>query len=266
MRMLIELAGVPVEVRCAYAENEAFFRDYAVSKPQGADLSQGANLSPCFTIAPTAVDLARMQADFDRTAAVEGTTKRTHAPAFLENNAIHALLAEQLIHYDVLLMHGSALCMDGQGYIFTAKSGTGKSTHARLWREAFGERVWMINDDKPMLKITEAGVTVHGTPWNGKHHLSRNAAAPLKAIIALSRDDTNHIEPMSRADAFPVLMKQCFGSRDPATMARIIELERRLLNAVDFYRLGCNMSQEAAFVAWGGLSGIPKSDKGRRDE
>ena len=255
--MVIELAGVPVEVRCAYAENEAFFRDYAVSKPQGADLS------PCFTIAPTAVDLARMQADLDRTAEVEGTTKRTHAPAFLENNAIHALLAEQLIQYDVLLMHGSALCMDGHGYIFTAMSGTGMSTHARLWREAFGERVWMVNDDKPMLKITETGVTVHGTPWNGKHHLSRNAAAPLKAIIALSRDDTNHIEPMSRADAFPVLMKQCFGSRDPATMARIIELERRLLNTVDFYRLGCNMSQEAAFVAWADLNGSLSIDGNR---
>lgn len=247
--MVIELAGVPVEVRCAYAENEAFFRDYAVSKPLGADIP------PRFTIAPTAADLARMQADLDRTAAEEGRApKRDYAPAFLENNAIHALLAEQLIHYDVLLMHGSALCMDGQGYIFTAKSGTGKSTHARLWREAFGERVWMINDDKPMLKITEAGVTVHGTPWNGKHHLSRNAAAPLKAIIALSRDETNHIEPLSRADAFPVLMRQCFGSRDPSIMLRIIELEKRMLDAVDFYKLGCNMSPEAAQVAWLGMN------------
>ena len=248
MEMVIELAGVPVEVICTYAENEAFFSDYAVSKLPGADVS------PRFTIAPTEADLARMQADFDRTAETEGTPKHAYAPAFLENNAIHALLAEQLIQYDVLLMHGSALCMDGQGYIFVAQSGTGKSTHARLWREAFGERVWMINDDKPMLKITETGVTVYGTPWDGKHHLSRNAAAPLKAIIALNRDNTNHIEPLSRADAFPVLMRQCFGSRDPAIMLRIIELEKRMLNTVDFYKLGCNMSPEAAQVAWMGMN------------
>ena len=83
--------------------------------------------------------------------------------------------------------------MDGAAYLFTAPSGTGKSTHTRLWREVFGDRVWMINDDKPMLRISENLVTAYGTPWNGKHHISRNASAPLKAIVQLNRGKENII-------------------------------------------------------------------------
>ena len=78
--------------------------------------------------------------------------------------------------------------MDGEAYIFTAVSGTGKSTHAMLWREVFGERVRMINDDKPLIRITPEGkAVVYGTPWDGKHHLSKNSAFPLKAICWLTR-------------------------------------------------------------------------------
>lgn len=238
----IAIADVPVLIRCRFRENMDFFRDYGTGKPERC------------TIEPKETDLARMQADFDRMDEAEGLPNHRRTDCFLENNAIHALLAERLVEENVLLMHGSALCMDGQAYLFTAKSGTGKSTHARLWREAFGDRVWMINDDKPMLRIEETGVTVYGTPWDGKHHLSRNASAKLKAIVNLTRDESNHIAPMSRADAFPVLMKQCFGSRNPATMARVMELEKRLLRAVDFYTLGCNIEQDAAKVAWEGMN------------
>ena len=81
------------------------------------------------------------------------------------------LLAEKPTAYNVLLMHGSALCMDGQPIVFTAPSGTGKSTHTRLWREMFGSRVWMIYDDKPMLKITGEGVWAYG------HTLERKASS-----------------------------------------------------------------------------------------
>ena len=238
----IELAGIPARVICRFKDNRTFLSDYVTEN------------RPLFTLEPTEDDLIRMQADFDRMDEADGIPRHRRTEEFLENNAIHALLAEKLVPYDVLLTHGSALCMDGAGYIFTAKSGTGKSTHARLWREAFGSRVWMVNDDKPLLKIGEAGITVWGTPWDGKHRLSRNASAPLKAIVSLCRDEKNHIEPMEKADAFPVLMKQCFISRNPATMARIMDLEKRLLDAVDFYTLGCNMEPEAAKVAWEGMN------------
>ena len=77
---------------------------------------------------------------------------------FLENNALHILIADKFLEYNILMLHGSALSMHDEGIIFTAKSGTGKSTHARLWREAFGSKVQMINDDKPMINVDELKV------------------------------------------------------------------------------------------------------------
>lgn len=206
-------------------------------------------------IEPVSADLERIQSYFDRLDEAEGIPAYKRSDIFLENNAIHSLLARALIWENVLLMHGSALCMDGLAYIFTAKSGTGKSTHTRLWRETFGDRVWMINDDKPLLKISETGATVYGTPWDGKHHLSRNACAPLKAIVKLERDTFTHIEPMTKMEAFPMLLTQTFASNDSAVMVRMMELEKQLLDTVDFYALGCNMDPGAAKVAWEGMNG-----------
>ena len=246
--MQIKIADVPVMIRCKYPENVDFFRDYWTDAQE------------LFAIEPKPADLEQTQKDFERMDEADGLPKYRRPKEFLENTAIHALLAEKLIAYDVLLMHGSALCMDGQAYIFTAKSGTGKSTHAKLWRETFGERVWMVNDDKPMLQIGRDRVTVYGTPWNGKHELGRNASAPLKAIVSLERSEGNHIAPISRTDAFPLLMRQCFSSKAPAMMLRIVELEKRLLHAVDFYTMGCNMESKAARVAWKGLNAPPAGE------
>ncbi len=234
----IKIAGVPVAVRCRYQATYDFLLPYRTTE------------AGVFTVAPTDADLERMREEQERTDAAEGAPGRRYSRQFLERSAIHALLAERLVEHGVLLMHGSALCMDGQAYIFTGKSGTGKSTHAKLWREAFGDRVWMINDDKPMLRLDGGRAAVFGTPWNGKDHLSRNASAPLKAIVRLTRDETNHIEPLKRAGAFSALVTHSYRAGDPIIMRRILALETGLLDAADFYQLGCNMAPEAAETAW----------------
>ena len=242
MNMRVEIAEVPFEIRCRFEENLQFLYDYRTEK------------EPLFSIEPERADLIRTQEEFDREAVLEGRPKQQFGETFLENNAVHLMLSEKLVSYNVLMLHGSALCMDGDAYIFTAPSGTGKSTHSRLWREAFGERIWMINDDKPMLRIKNDGVMVFGTPWNGKHRLGRNASAPLKAIVWLYRDEQNHIEPMSKVEAFPVLLNQAFGSTNLAVMTRVMNLEKELLNKVGFYKLGCNMETDAAVLAYKGMT------------
>lgn len=239
---VVELAGVPMQVRCQYKENKEFLRDYLSKK------------EPLEKIEPKKSDLEEIQKIFDSMAEKEGTKKIKYQESFLENNAIHNLIAQKLIKYNTMLFHGSALCMDGEAYIFTAPSGTGKSTHARLWREVFKDRVWMINDDKPLLKIENEKVTVYGTPWNGKHNLGENASAPLKAIVKIERAKENHIEHLSSAEAFPEVLKQAFGPSDRELMVRVMELEKHLLEAVDFYRLGCNMEPVAAKTAWEGMN------------
>ena len=237
----VELAGIPVKIQCRYPDNESFFRDYLTDR------------EPLLTISPSEADLIRTQACFDRVDDAKNIPRRRIDPAFLENNAIHSALAEALTEYGVILLHGSALSIDGQGVVFVASSGTGKSTHARLWRQMYGNRVFMINDDKPLIRITDGQAFIYGTPWNGKHGLSRNASAPLKAVVSLERDSSNHIGPMSRQDAYPLLIKHAYRTSNPLLMSRILDLEDRLLGAASFLRLGCNTDPEAALVAYNGI-------------
>ncbi|MBP5460588.1 MAG: hypothetical protein J6Y20_00475, partial [Lachnospiraceae bacterium] len=109
------------------------------------------------------------------------------------------------------------------------------------------------NDDKPMIRISDGKATVYGTPWNGKHRLSSNISAPLKAIVKLERDEINHIAPMKKSDAFSSLVAHAYLSKDPVIMERVLELERQILNSADFYLLGCNMTEEAAEVSFNGI-------------
>ena len=239
--MRVEIAKVPFVVRCRYMDAEAFFKDYRTDR------------QPQFVIEPTDGDLSEMQATFDQKLKREGKPAKQYDNAILEEYAILIQLSKEMVFRNVLMLHGSALCMDGEAYIFTARSGTGKSTHARFWRETFGDRVWMINDDQPMLRIEDDKVMVYGTPWDGKHHLSRNASAPLKAIAWLRQDTENQIRLMEREEAFPVLLDGAFGIHDPGVMSRVTALEARLLNTVPFYELRCNLSKEAALTAWEGM-------------
>ncbi len=232
-----ELAEVAFKVQCTYPETSLFLRDYLTQK------------EPRFTVAPVDADLQWAREEAERRDAAEGRSPRGRSGAALECLALHRLLAERLLAFDVLLMHGSALSLDGAAYLFTAPSGTGKSTHAALWREVFGDRVVMLNDDKPLLRIGTDGVTVYGSPWDGKHHLSRNASAPLRAVARIERAAENRVVPLSRDGAFPVLLTQAYASRDPAVMARILRLEQRILDRVPFFDLRCNMEPEAARLA-----------------
>ena len=237
----IEIAGIPAEIRCRYPGNVRFFSEYVTDK------------APMFTVEVTDEHIEQARANYARMDDARGWKRLHREDAFLENNAIHALLAEALLEHGVLLLHGSALCMDGQGIVFVAKSGTGKSTHTRLWREVYGDRVLMINDDKPMVRIVDGKAYVYGTPWNGKHHLSTNAGAPLAAVVRLERDETNRVEPLSPTDSYSLLIRHSYRSEDPLIMARIMELEKQLLSATSFWHLGCNMDPESARVACEGI-------------
>ena len=238
----IRLADVVIGVRCRSEKNRAFFRDY---------FAQG---EPVFTVCPTQDDLDAIRRQFEKERLENGEPLLDYPEAYLENNALHALIAERIAHCGALLMHGSAIVVDGEAYLFTARSGTGKSTHTRLWRERFGDRAYMLNDDKPMLRADGGRVTVYGTPWDGKHHLSRNTSAPLKALVQLERGKENHIEPLSPAQMLPALITAAYRSADRETAECILALESEILQHVSLYRLVCNMDPDAADVAYRGMN------------
>ena len=170
------------------------------------------------------IDFERKKSDRER--ALEGNTDVDYSDSYLEQLAVYRKIAEKMIDYNTILFHGSVIAVDGEAYLFTAKSGTGKSTHTRLWRKYLGKKAVMVNDDKPLLKITEEGVTAYGTPYNGKHRLGADISVPLKAICVLTRAEYNYIIPVSRGEVYHMLVQQTYRPADIMLMQKTLSLLR----------------------------------------
>lgn len=173
---------------------------------------------------------------------------------YLESLAVYRKICEYLLDYNILLFHASSLAFDGKGYMFTAPSGTGKSTHARLWRERFQDRVVTINDDKPLISFGEEEVILHGTPYGGKHNLQNNLSFPLKGIVVLHQASKNSICRISAKEAFPTLLNQTYRRSDTDGMTKTIDLVHKLAE-LPIYSLGCTVSQDAVTLAYQALTG-----------
>lgn len=155
-------------------------------------------------------------------------------------------IADYLTYYDRALMHGSAICVDGKAYIFTALSGTGKSTHTRLLRKLLGDRCTMINDDKPFLIFEQDQVLVCGTPWMGKHRIGSNIIKPLGGIFFLRRSEENSLQPMDPGKALPLTLSQIHRPVDAESMLHTLDMLDILLAHVPLYDFACNMDISAA--------------------
>lgn len=183
----------------------------------------------------------------------EGKQIREFGFDYLEILAVYRKICACLLERNILLFHGSVVSKDGVGYLFTAKSGTGKSTHTRFWREYFDDAI-MINDDKPLLEIKNDGVIVYGTPWDGKHRLSTNTCVPLKSICILHRGSENSISRISSSSAYPMLLQQVNRPvGNVSGMKKTLELVDELCKQVEFYSLYCTMDVQAAKIAYEGM-------------
>ena len=210
--------------------------------------------NPDLQITLTQSDIAFERTKAAREDALEGLPAREYSDEYLETLALLRKVTEALFDYDTILFHGSVIAVDGAAYLFTAKSGTGKSTHTRLWREMLGEKAVMVNDDKPFLKITDEGVIACGSPWMGKHRLGSNIQVPLKAICILERGEENRIQKIMPKDAVHMLLQQSSRPMDPRKLPKYLELIDWLSQKVEFYRLQCNMDPEAARIAFNTMS------------
>ena len=150
-------------------------------------------------------------------------------------------------------LKAATVAVDGQAYLFTAACGTGKSTHTRLWREVFGERAVMVNDDKPFLKLTGDGVLAYGSPWTGKHGLGSNVCYPLKGICILKRGTENRIHRIGAEEARAMLRHQCFQPGEQPDAA--FPLVERLMELVPLWQMECTKERAAALTAWRAMTG-----------
>ena len=145
-----------------------------------------------------------------------------------------------------MMLHASCISYRGEAVCFSAPPGVGKSTHTEKWVRLFGARI--LNDDKPALRRHEDGWYAHGTPWSGKHDLSENCRAPLKAICFVFRGEENTLTPLSPAQALPLFMSQTVFRLGRENMERLLPLVDRLLREVPVWRLACTAEDEAASV------------------
>lgn len=237
----LRVADIVFDVQCQYPATQRLCLDYLAGEQAAQER---------IVITPEDIEGERQRLLRKKN---PGEALEASTPESLERLHLCRRISGLLPKYDRVLFHGSCLAIDGRGVLFTAKSGTGKSTHTRLWRREFGDRVRMVNDDKPFLHISEQGVTVYGTPWRGKHALGENISAPLEAIYFVNRGEENRVEPMTPRELYPLLLQQTYTPDDPAAMALTLGLVERLSKQVRLLKLYCNMDHEAAHVACGGL-------------
>lgn len=209
----------------------------------------------CSGIPDFAVQTAQPDIDFEREKSAledvrEGRAVTDYQDDYLEELAVYRKIAEKMPEYDTVLFHGSAVAVDGAAYLFTAKSGTGKSTHVRLWREMLGGRAVMVNDDKPLIRIADGRAVVYGTPWSGKHRLNTNISVPVRAICVLHQAKDNSICPVARRDIYPLLLQQMYRPMCQPALLKSLTLLDRLCSVVALYSMGCNMEPEAAAMSY----------------
>ncbi len=175
---------------------------------------------------------------------------------YLECLALFRRLGEHLLlNGEGMVFHCSALAVDGNAYLFAAPSGTGKSTHARLWRQLLGDKVVMINDDKPVIRYIDGAFYVYGTPWDGKHRLSTNTRAKIKGICAISQAKDNSIIAISPAQMLIYVLNQTMIPKSEAEADKLFALVDKLLRSVDLYKLNCNTDISAAKLSYSVMAG-----------
>lgn len=162
----------------------------------------------------------------------------------------------ELLKYDGIRLHSSSIIVDDKAYLFSAACGTGKSTHVSIWRQVFGDnRVRVLNDDKPALRLENGIWYAYGTPWSGKTGQNLNLKAPVAGIAIIERGENNEIQRFSGREAVVAIYKQATKTDDPVLRLKLLELLDKLMTQVPIWKLKCNMEPEAAIVAYEAMSG-----------
>ncbi len=176
---------------------------------------------------------------------------------YAEGVCVYRKICKQLpMLFQSYLFHSAVIEYEGKGYAFAAKSGTGKSTHISLWRKHFGKDVHIVNGDKPIMRFVNDELRAYGTPWCGKEGLENNTSVALFAICFIERSQINTIRRITPDEAIMRMFQQILTPDDLSSVDALFPLLDRTLTQIPCYVLGCNISEEAAEVAYNGMNQI----------
>lgn len=165
-------------------------------------------------------------------------------------------IAERLPLFKCCLFHGAVITFQNEGYLFTAPSGTGKSTHIRLWKKYLGRNVDIVNGDKPILRFEEEEIIAHGTPWAGKENWQKNRSTNLKGICILKQGKENTISRIDARDAVPICFKQIFWPKETHAAGNTLEMLDKIVTNVPIYLLECDISEEAVKTSFEAMTNL----------
>ena len=240
MSFLVELSNLNIGIAQDTPELRFFFKDYIAE-----------NVSPDLFISWTEDDLAKEHKNTD-------TNFSQH---YIETLVILRKIAEILPQHQRFLFHGASISYKNKAYLFAAPSGTGKSTHIRLWKKYLGDDVGIVNGDKPFISLCGNQPYIYGTPWAGKERWQRNCSFPLSGICFIQRSLNNSIPRIAPAEALSLILKQIYMPQDSISLDHTLQLLDGLMNNTPLYLLKCDMSEDAvccSFEAMTGLSYNPK--------
>ena len=224
-QLYISLAGLTVEVNYIRRRIPGFFRDYLIKKPENG-------------------------VDIVATATPEGVEEELAADPSVgalnaEKSCIFRSIAERSPYFGSFLFHCAAIAYEGKGYLFGALSGTGKTTHISLWRDYLGDKVEIVNGDKPLLRMTGEEPEICSTPWAGKEGWQKNAIGPLRGICLLCRSDENKIERVEPRECMRLIIQQVYLPRDKEALFLTMGLLDQILQKTPVYLLHYDISEEA---------------------
>jgi len=167
-----------------------------------------------------------------------------------EISALYRKIANLFVEDNILVFHGSSFKVNNCGFIVTARSGVGKSTHVNLLKELLGDELVYINDDKPLLEVKD-DITIFSNPWNGKERRGNNTSASLKAILFLGRsEEPNFKKIINKEEIYIKLMSQTYLPKEKSKREKALKLVDKLLKQTDFYEINVNMGEESAKMTY----------------
>lgn len=170
---------------------------------------------------------------------------------FVVNNAVMLMYALCTSVMNTLLIHASVAIAGGNGYAFLGKSGTGKSTHTRLWLQNISGAC-LLNDDNPVVRIDDGGkAVIYGSPWSGKTPCYRNESVPLRAIVRLSQAPYNSIRKLSGLSAYAAVAPSASSMKWERSVADgLHDTLSKLISTVGIYHLECLPDADAAVLCY----------------
>lgn len=167
-----------------------------------------------------------------------------------EISALYRKIADLFVERNNVVFHGSSFKVNDYGFIVTARSGVGKSTHVNYLEQYIGDNFKYINDDKPLVEVND-NITIYSSPWNGKERRGNNTYAPLKAVFFLNRGIENTYKPIiNKEEIYIRLLSQIYLPKEKSKREKALKIIDILLKKINFYEINVTKDIESAKMTY----------------